>query len=459
MEQLLVLTYGDKIYKCTLHPNEQSIVSIGKEWTNDITNPSLEQEVELKWNNEVNAWMVQNQLIEFNKEFEIGKTKDVSLKIFISIIGTTKVFDIGTKHSLTISQNSYDDISITGTNADLMLSRETLYDSFRVNVYEGDVFHNYTKLKDSAMLEAGDQLYFDGVLVEIGSEDIQVLSSEENVKSTLPILVESETNYQSGYPDYHRSPRIIYREPEEKMTIAKPSSMPSKPTEHLARIIAPSLVMIVVTVLLAIFMKYGMFIIASIAMTLVTIIVSVTSYIKNLKQYKIDIVERDKSYRAYIKQKTKDLHAESEKQRHALQFHNPNVEVIRNMAVQVNPRIYEKTMLHHDFLTFSVGTGQANTSFEIQFNEEEFSQTKDELIDIARELRQRYLSLEDVPVVTDLINGPVGYIGQRSLVLEQLQLLVVQTALFHSYYDLQFITIFPEEEKEKWDWMRWLPHG
>ena len=74
------------------------------------------------------------------------------------------------------------------------------------------------------------------------------------------------------------------------------------------------------------------------------------------------------------------------------------------MAVQVNPRIYEKTMLHHDFLTFSVGTGQANTSFEIQFNEEEFSQTKDELIDIARELRQRYLSLEDVPVVTDLMN-------------------------------------------------------
>ena len=52
-------------------------------------------------------------------------------------------------------------------------------------------------------------------------------------------------------------------------------------------------------------MKYGMFIIASIAMTLVTIIVSVTSYIKNLKQYKIDIVERDKSYREYIKQKRK----------------------------------------------------------------------------------------------------------------------------------------------------------
>ena len=194
--------------------------------------------------------------------------------------------------------NDYDDISITGTSVDLMLSRETLYDSFKVNVYGGDVFHNYTKLKDSVMLESGDVLYFDGILLEIGSEDIQVLSSENKVKSALPILVESETNYQSGYPDYHRSPRIITVN-QKKMTIAKPSSMPSKPTEHLARIIAPSLVMIVVTVLLAIFMKYGMFIIASIAMTLVTIIVSVTSYIKNLKQYKVDIVERDKSYRVY----------------------------------------------------------------------------------------------------------------------------------------------------------------
>ena len=69
------------------------------------------------------------------------------------------------------------------------------------------------------------------------------------------------------------------------------------------------------------------------------------------------------------------------------------------------------------------------------------------------------MRLVDVPIVTDLVNGPVGYIGQRSLVLEQLQLLVMQSAQFHSYHDLQFITIFPEEEKPKWDWMPWLPHA
>src|SRR5690625_2275602 len=35
----------------------------------------------------------------------------------------------------------------------------------------------------------------------------------------------------------------------------------------------------------------------------------------------------------------------------------------------------------------------------------------------------------------------------------------MQLSLFHSYHDLQFITIFPEEEKEEWHWMRWLPHA
>ena len=38
------------------------------------------------------------------------------------------------------------------------------------------------------MLESGDVLYFDGILLEIGSEDIQVLSSEDKVKSELPIF-------------------------------------------------------------------------------------------------------------------------------------------------------------------------------------------------------------------------------------------------------------------------------
>ena len=61
-----------------------------------------------------------------------------------------------------------------------------------------------------------------------------------------------------------------------------------------------------------------------------------------------------------------------------------------------------------------------------------------------------------MPIPANLSHGPVGYIGPRNLVLEQLQLLVMQLATFHSYHDVQFITILPEEEKEQWSWMRWF---
>src|SRR5699024_12659311 len=108
---------------------------------------------------------------------------------------------------------------------------------------------------------------------------------------------------------------------------------------------------------------------------------------------------------------------------------------------------------------YRVGLGKVDLSFEIDFKDEEFTQEQDELVDASRDLRSQYNEISDVPVVTSHMKGPVGYIGPRHLVLEQLQLLVMQTALFHRYHDFQLITIFPEEEKAKWDWMRWLPHA
>lgn len=458
-QQQLIVSYKNKLHKCNLYPSDQPIVTIGKEWINGITNFDLNESVTLTWDDHANVWKMDGITVPFHKAYKIGLNHGETLLIWITAVEEVIALDTGMKHSIAISKHHYDDISIHEAEADVLLLRESLQEPFQVHAYHGDVYHNYSKLENTAMVQEGDQLYIDGVTIRMEKEHIEIVASPNHVKSTLPRVIEGGSPYQDGYPDYHRSPRIIYREPVDKMTVAKPSSEPSKPTERLWRLLAPPLVMIVVTVILAIFVRYGAFIIASLSMTVVTIVVSVTTYINNVRQYKIDIAERDTSYRNYIKKKTKDLYTEREKQRHALKYHYPNVTEIRDMAVQVNHRIYEKTMLHHDFLTYRVGTGRADTSFEIQFSDEEFSQKKDELVELGRELRRRYLSLDDVPITTDLMNGPVGYIGQRSLVLEQLQLLVAQTSLFHSYYDLQFITIFPEEEKKQWDWMRWLPHA
>ena len=85
-------------------------------------------------------------------------------------------------------------------------------------------------------------------------------------------LIWQDHGFTDEYPDYHRSPRIIYREPEEKLKIAKPSNKPRKPSEQLARVIVPPLVMIAAMIIVTIVSpEGGIYIIVMLAMTVVTV--------------------------------------------------------------------------------------------------------------------------------------------------------------------------------------------
>ncbi|MDR4442474.1 cell division protein FtsK, partial [Bacillus cereus] len=110
------------------------------------------------------------------------------------------VYDTSTKYSIAISKNDYDDITVHDATTDFLFIRETLDEPFKINVYEGNVFHNYSKLEGTANLEAVDHLYFDGVTIQIGREDVQIFAAETRVESTLPRLLEADSFYHDEYP-------------------------------------------------------------------------------------------------------------------------------------------------------------------------------------------------------------------------------------------------------------------
>lgn len=455
-QRLLLLSYKNQLHKCHLIQHEPKRVTVGREWTNTITFTELDSSFEILWDGA--GCKIGEKLLCLNESLTVTQHDDL-IHLYLKEETDWCVYDTTKQYSITIGANDYDDVTVTNATVDLVLIREELGDPFTLEAFYGDVYHNFIRITGSVVLEPGDQLFFAGMLVKIGRDDLKVLGMEWIKATKLIRLFGTHQGYDSDYPDYHRSPRIIYREPTDKRKIAKPSNKPAKPSEQLARVIVPPLVMIAAMVAVFIIRPNGFYIIAMLAMTVTTVIFSITTYLKSLKKYRSDLKERNQSYRDYLKQKTHELYKASEEQRHALHYHYPDAEQIRQMARKVHSRIYEKTMFHHDFLTYRAGVGRVDSSFEIDFNIEEFTLEKDELLEEASLLRSHYLTLDDVPVVTSLMKGPVGYIGQRPLVLEQLQLLVMQTALFHSYHDLQFITIFPEEEKGIWDWMRWLHHA
>lgn len=456
-QPVLMMSYQEQLHKYMLPVGEEKDLTIGKEMSDTFTFSTLATTYTIHWDG--TTCQIDNMQCSLHDTVMLGSDDD---QVFCYLLDHQERchYDTANQTMISIGNNEDNDIQINALQADIILLRDTLNSPFTVYVQEGAVYHNYARIRNKVSTTIGDQLFIGGVQIVLGNGEISLMMKKERiVQAELTELPAPTSVYGAAYPDYHRSPRIIYREPEEKLPIAQPSSPPSKPSEELMRTIIPPIVMIAAFSLVTIFQPRGIYIIVMLAMTVTTVILSVTSYVKKSKQYKIDTAERIKSYTAYLERKTKELYEATEEQRHALHYHYPDTVQLTDMAMNIDARMYEKTMYHHDFLMYRVGLGNVDTSFEIDLKVEEFTLREDPLMDDASRLHNQFNRLEQVPVTASLTGGPVGYIGQRELVLEQLQLLIMQHAFFHSYHELQNIVIFPEEEKEKWDWMRWLPHA
>lgn len=318
--------------------------------------------------------------------------------------------------------------------------------------------NNHLEQMDQQLIGFGDELSLGAVTIKLFPDEVWVLGPAQ-VGRQLTLREPSRYGFYEDYPDYHRSPRIIYRGSEDKILINPPGQEPAKPSDELLKLIVPPITMVGVTVLITLVQPRGIYILATVGMSITTMIFSIRGFIKNRKKYKADKKERIDLYRLYLKDKVKELTRLEREQKEGMHYHFPTILELTDLVESYNHRIYEKTPLHFDFLYYRLGLGKIPTSYDLKYGQQERSGKKDALEEEGYALYSRHKKIPDMPIPANLSHGPVGYIGPRNLVLEQLQLLVMQLATFHSYHDVQFITILPEEEKEQWSWMRWLPHA
>lgn len=319
------------------------------------------------------------------------------------------------------------------------------------------VYLNNHLISQNQKLPFGAELAFGNSLLKVFPKEIWASGAVKNV--TLLEVAVSAYHYYEDYPDYHRSPRLVYRSNEDRMTVNAPPQVPNKPRNELLRMLVPPLVMIGVVILISVFQPRGLYILMSVAMSIVTAIFSVQNYFRNKREYKQSLADRISAYHAYLSDKSIQLTKLAQEQRFGQFYHYPDLVQLDQLAQEYSHRIYEKTPQDFDFLYYRLGLGEVPTSYRLEYSQQERSGVKDPLEVEGFALYESHKKLDDMPVLANLKNGPVGYVGERSLVLEQLQLLVHQLAVFHSYHDVQFITIIPEAEKDQWQWMHWLPHA
>ena len=209
------------------------------------------------------------ELLEAGKSLEI-RTKYGLVLLYLCVEKVGNMYEISAKQAITFGTGSGDDVRLLNVDADFVMLRDGA--NFRLQLNKGQIFLNFVLAEEGTIIEPGDQLFIEGMLFNIGEHELEILAPSDTFYTTLAPLYSSENRLPDEYPDYHRSPRIIYREPAEKRKIAKPPAKPAKPSEQLARVIVPPLVMIAAFVVVSIFQRNGFYLIIMLSMTVATVI-------------------------------------------------------------------------------------------------------------------------------------------------------------------------------------------
>ncbi len=315
--------------------------------------------------------------------------------------------------------------------------------NLRLNIMQGDVL----------LLDSGETVF----KIIFHTDKLEIIGNIQAYTCHLPKIAEEELPFED-FPKYKRSPRLIKRVPEENISIHKIPDKRKMSKTSLAQIIVTPLVMLCITIVLSIVMKRGIYVIMSVTSTFVSIIASVGKYIHDKKDVKESNEKRLQVYTDYLLERRKKINEIREEEIEAYQYNYPSVNQIEAMISRYNSRIYERSINDDDFLMFTVGSQKDNVSFSIECSYDEPELEYDELRQEAKEIKESLSIIENKPVVVDMKKAHIGLVGEKSIIHEQLKLIIAQLAFFHSYHDLQIVMIYDSTYDNEFKWMRWYPH-
>ena len=321
------------------------------------------------------------------------------------------------------------------------------------------LYVNGRRCETNRILQIGDVMQWAFMEMRLINRDMLEIVSSVTYETMLPVIELSRSEILNMYPEYRRTPRMIYDLPKEKVSLSFPTQESDDSNRGLWIIITPPLVMLIVIGAIAIFYPRGIYVIISITMFLLLLVNSTIQYFKDRKRRKKNEEKRRRVYTAYLENMRQELYELSEKQKEVLTYHFPPFEQMKQMTNQLSGRIWEKTLESHDFLEFRLGTGSVSASYDINLSSGDLANREvDDLLEQAQRMEKVFKTISGAPITTRLSEGILGLIGKESIIKLELQQVIGQLAFAHSYRDVRFVYIFNHQEYKDIEWMKWLPH-
>ena len=226
----------------------------------------------------------------------------------------------------------------------------------------------------------------------------------------------------------------------------------------LAQMIIPPLLMVAVTAFIGIYMKRGLYVIASICMSIMTTIFSIQRFFSEKKELKQKNDKREEVYYDYLAGLRRLIRRKRQEERETLDFKVPEIHELQRMVTEYDSRLYERSPEDEDFLQVSLGFRSGESMIKVEYNRDELRTDEDELVDEAEQLFHDFETIRHIPVTVNLRRAHLGIVGEREYLHNQIKYLLAQTCFFHSYHDLQIVFIGNAADEEIFSYLRWYPH-
>lgn len=185
--------------------------------------------------------------------------------------------------------------------------------------------------------------------------------------------------------------------------------------------------------------------------------ISGVNYLFQGSKHKKEKLELTHAYRNYIGQLEEELTRQHERRRTVLLRGAPSPQDCAGWPRARNRRLWERTPTDRDFMSIRIGTGTVPSGYVLKAPKQGL--TADPMLEQAVKLAQKSLYLHDGPVsCTCRESAYVGIVGTYDQRLDLLNHMILESAALHSYDELKIVGFMPKHKRDKWEWMRWLPH-
>ena len=167
---------------------------------------------------------------------------------------------------------------------------------------------------------------------------------------------------------------------------------------------------------------------------------------------------RTKKYTEYLREKRQEIQYEIRYEKKMRDEQFPRFEEILAIGMQ-GERLWERRNIDEDFLVLRLGTGDVPMEATIKYPEERFHLDDDELEDEMYGLAQGQYKIQNTAVNLSLVEHIVsGIAGEHEEVLCFAKILIMQTAVLHSYDEVKMIILADDADMEQLEFARFLPH-